>query len=454
MDFLLELVNPWGYVLVFVLGLAEGAALIGLFLPGETAMILGGVLVSQGRATLGGILLAGCIGSALGDSIGYWIGRRFGRALRESRLGRKVGEERWMRARAYLTQKGAKAIFFGRFLGFLRTLVPPLAGSTDMPYRRFVAFNAPAAALWAAVFISIGVAAGESWHVIEKWAGRASLVLLILVIVGIGLFVAGRALRSRVERMRATGSDWLERPGVRRFRERFRPQLDFLRRRLDPAERFGLFLTVGGLVCLGSAVALGAIVDSLAEGGDVARFDASLLAFFADHRATELERLMRGAATAGEDVWSAALLVLAFTAAAVTTRRLGWVVVGAVLIGGGLVLDDAVRGLLDLVGAAPNGRARDKAFPSSELTIGAVATGGLVYVVGRSRSWTMSIVVGTLALFFLAVVGIALMYLGRQAPSAIAGGFFLGAMWAAIGVTSSSQLPHLWRSRPSRAADA
>jgi len=81
-------------------------------------------------------------GAIVGDSIGYEIGRHFGNALQASRLGRKVGAERWQRAETYLEAKGGRAIFAGRFVGVLRALVPAVAGATRMPYRRFLVWNA------------------------------------------------------------------------------------------------------------------------------------------------------------------------------------------------------------------------------------------------------------------------------------------------------------------------
>lgn len=196
MDALLDLAHPWFYVLVFLLALAEGGALVGLFLPGETAMILGGVLVGEGRAGLVPMAAVAGAGSVLGDSAGYWIGRRLGPRLRQTKLGLKVGEERWRRADAAVHRRGGSVVFFGRFLSVLRTLVPPAAGMARMPYGSFLLFNVPAALLWAGGFVLIGFVADESWHLVEKWAGRTGLIALGLVgAVGIWLMIRVRGRR-------------------------------------------------------------------------------------------------------------------------------------------------------------------------------------------------------------------------------------------------------------------
>lgn len=449
MEFLLELADPWGYVLVFLLGLAEGAALVGLFLPGETAMILGGVLVSQGRATLGGMLLAGCAGSVLGDSIGYWLGHRFGGALRRSRLGRKIGQGRWDRALAFLHDRGPSAVFFGRFLGFLRTLVPPLAGSSALPYSRFAAFNVPAATLWAAAFIFLGVAAGAGWRVVSRWAGRASLVVLILLAVGVGLFLVARWLRRRIEILRVRADRLLRHPVAYRLRERYRPALDFTRRRFEPGGRFGLFLTLGLSLAVASSVALVALVDSLLEGGDAVTVDAVVMDFFQEHRDPQLEGAMR--AVAGSGVLLGGFMLLVVIGAASLSRQWGWLLFGGALIGGALLLDDVVGELLQLFGSIPgsNGGELGASFPSSRLTAAGVAVGGVAYVLARWRSWSSAVVVSAGMLFVAFAIAVALMYLGRQTPSSLAAGFFLGFLWAAISATGSNQLWHLRQSRRS-----
>lgn len=198
MDALLNLAHPWFYVLVFLLAFAEGGALVGLFLPGETAMILGGVLVGEGRAQLVPMAALAGGGSVLGDSVGYWVGRRYGRRLRLTGLGRKVGEERWTRVDEALRKRGRSIVFFGRFLSIFRSLVPPAAGMAHMPFGSFLLLNLPAAALWAVGFVMVGFVADESWHLVEKWAGRAGLIAVTLIGIA-GLVVVWRAKKKANE---------------------------------------------------------------------------------------------------------------------------------------------------------------------------------------------------------------------------------------------------------------
>lgn len=438
MTFLLELADPWSYVLVFVLAFAEGAFLLGLFLPGETAMILAGVLASQGRAGLAGILLAACAGSVAGDSVGYWVGRRFGGRVVASRLGRKVGAERWERARSFIRDSGARAVFFGRFLGFLRTLVPPVAGMAGMPYRRFAAFNVPAATLWASVFVLAGVAAGESWHAVERWAGRGSAALVVLIAGGIGLWLAARWVRGRVEAAVERGRGWLDGSTTAWFRQRAEPQLRFLRRRADPAGRFGLFFTAAVVLAVLSAAALAVVVEGAADGEEVARADTYVLDFFAERRSPTLDSVASAVAAAGAVEWVAGLVAVAVFVTAVVTRRWEWLLFGAATVGGVLFVDDVVRSAVAALGASPDELAAGEAFPSPQLTAGSAVATAAAFVTARSRSGKAAIVAISGAALVLLGVSVAFLYLGWQTPSSLTAGFSLGVLWASIVVAGWS----------------
>src|SRR3990170_7146890 len=102
MDLLFDIAGPVAVILVFAFAMAEGGLVVGLFLPGEAPLIIAGVLAYQGRVSLTVMLLAACLGAVVGDSLGYWLGRRYGRRLETTKLGRKIGEARWDKARAYL----------------------------------------------------------------------------------------------------------------------------------------------------------------------------------------------------------------------------------------------------------------------------------------------------------------------------------------------------------------
>ncbi|MDQ1402389.1 MAG: rane-associated protein [Actinomycetota bacterium] len=185
MTSLVGLASGWAYAIVGLMAALEAAAFVGLVIPGETALLVGGFLAYRGSVSLPAMMVVAALGAVIGDSVGYEIGRRFGPTLKASRLGQRIGDERWLRAEAYLERKGGRAIFMGRFIGVLRALVPSMAGVSRMPYRRFLAWNAAGGLIWGPLFVVVGYLAGPSYLRLEKIVGRASLLVLVVVLIAV-----------------------------------------------------------------------------------------------------------------------------------------------------------------------------------------------------------------------------------------------------------------------------
>ena len=174
-----------GWAVLLVVGLivfAEDALFIGFVLPGETAAVLGGVAAKFGHVSLGGVL-AVVIGAAIvGDSVGYEVGRALGPRVISHRYldGRR---ERLEAAQRFLARRGGMAVFLGRWVAFFRAVMPALAGSARMPYRRFLVFNAVGGIVWGAVVVALGYAAGASYTSIEGYLGQGSAALVAVVVV-------------------------------------------------------------------------------------------------------------------------------------------------------------------------------------------------------------------------------------------------------------------------------
>ena len=234
----------WSYAVIFVAAALESAAFPGLLVPGEALVLLAGFLSAQGVLDLDVLLVVVALGAALGDSIGYELGHRLGKPWAQ-RHGRRFGlsEKRLERAQAFWDRHGAKAVFFGRFIGFARALVPFLAGSTGMRYRVFLLYNALGAALWATAFLLLGRVVGSSWQIAERWTGQAS------AIVGVGLLLAflfawlGRwAVRHEAD-LKERWRQLQEQPQWQAWRKRLAPQIAWLQARLSPTGYQGLRLT-------------------------------------------------------------------------------------------------------------------------------------------------------------------------------------------------------------------
>ncbi|PRX98461.1 DedA family protein [Allonocardiopsis opalescens] len=177
----------------------ETSALIGLAVPGDIVVMLAGTTATD-PLRFASVAAAASLGGILGASGGYLIGRRFGPAVRRTRLGRMIGAERWDQAEALLRRRGGAAVAGSRFVAVIHALVPIVAGAVGMPYRRFIGWLAAGSVLWSLVYTGVGAAAGASFRVYGEQLGLVSYLLLAGVSVAA---VAAVLLRGRAARRRA-----------------------------------------------------------------------------------------------------------------------------------------------------------------------------------------------------------------------------------------------------------
>ena len=194
LDFLIHFVENlghWGYLVIFLIVALECQALVGLFMPGESLVLVGGFFAGQGVFNPVALIAVVSIAAILGDSIGYEMGRHFGRGwLLKHGVRFGLRQESLNRVDRFFVRHGGKAIFASHFMHLLRALMPFVAGAHHMRYQKFLLFNVVGCITWASVFVLIGFFAGESWRVIGKWIGSAGKIgggALLLVIALIWL---------------------------------------------------------------------------------------------------------------------------------------------------------------------------------------------------------------------------------------------------------------------------
>jgi membrane-associated protein len=179
------------YALVGGLVFAEAALFVGFVLPGETAVVLGGVLAVRHTVSLPVMAAVVVLAAIAGDSAGYEVGHRYGPRLLATRIFRGH-REALTAAQGSLRRKGGRAVFVARFTAFLRAVMPGLAGTAKIPYRRFLAFNAAGAVTWGIGYTLLGYLAGASYKKIESYASYAGYIFLAVVIVVVAAVVARR----------------------------------------------------------------------------------------------------------------------------------------------------------------------------------------------------------------------------------------------------------------------
>ncbi|MGJ4050815.1 DedA family protein [Corynebacterium macclintockiae] len=192
--------GPFGAAIlpaVFVIIFIE-SGLFFPFLPGDSLLFTAGLLASQpnGFAPLWQVLLFTPIAAILGDQVGYWIGHRFHPVLREREDGRFFKQEHLHRSEEFFAKYGSITIILCRFVPFVRTYAPLVAGMSGMHYRKFLIFNVIGGVLWASGIVYLGSLLGG----VEFVRNNIEAIFLGLVAFSVVPALFGVIQKSRSEK--------------------------------------------------------------------------------------------------------------------------------------------------------------------------------------------------------------------------------------------------------------
>ncbi|MGA2838403.1 MAG: DedA family protein [Acidimicrobiales bacterium] len=184
------------YALIGLLAFAEAALMIGFFIPGETAVVVGGVLAGLGRVDLGLMMVVVVVCAVVGDSVGFEVGRLIGPWLLEHRP--LAGSAAVLSTLGLLDRYGGPAVFVGRFITFARAVIPGLAGMSGLRYRTFLFWNVLGAVIWGVGYTLLGFVVGISFERVLREIGLWSLVGVGALVAGFVVFEVRRRRRGRV----------------------------------------------------------------------------------------------------------------------------------------------------------------------------------------------------------------------------------------------------------------
>jgi membrane protein DedA with SNARE-associated domain/membrane-associated phospholipid phosphatase len=436
-DWILSLNGEVALAIVFLVPALEASAFLGFLFPGEIAVLLGGVLASQGRLSVVSVIVAAVAGAIIGDSIGYFVGRRWGHRLLRGVgshvpfVGHRI-DEHLVTATAYVKRRGGAAIFLGRFTAALRVMVPGLAGMAEMPYGEFALYNIAGGVIWGTGFVLLGYFAGVAWHRVAADASKVGLALLGVVLLGLVLARLSRSIREGGERL----SDRLARaPGISWLRRRFPRASEWAARRVDTTSPSGFilsFVVIAGAIC--AWMFIGLLQDVIAKE-EAALLDPRVERFVVAHRVEWATALMKGVTWLGSN---AVLIPLVLVVGGYfLLRDRDWrpaAFMAAALMGANL-LYRLVKSLVDRHRPPASLQlihASGFAFPSGHATAVVACWGMAAILLGveRSTRFRMSLWAG--AALIAALVGLSRLYLGVHWWTDVVAGFALGGLWLSL----------------------
>ena len=174
---LVKLIETVGYVGLTAIIFAESGLFFGFFLPGDSLLLTAGLLASRGALQLPILLLTLAPAAVLGDNVGYWFGKKVGPPIFSRENSLLFRRKNLLAAKAFYDRHGGVTIILARFMPFIRTFAPIVAGAVEMEYRRFFFFNLIGGVLWAIGVTLAGYFLGETIPGIDRY------FLLIVVVV-------------------------------------------------------------------------------------------------------------------------------------------------------------------------------------------------------------------------------------------------------------------------------
>ena len=311
------------YLLVGLFAFLETGAFVGLVVPGETVVILGGAVAGQGETSVWLTVAIVWACAFAGDSASFMLGHRLGRGfVLEHGHRLRITRERFARVEEYFASHGGKTILIGRFIGLVRALAPFIAGSSGMPYRQMAPFSILGTGLWATTFTLLGYFASQSINEVVEASDRGLFWFALVVGTIVAIVVAVRYLRVAVNRARLVSR--LERRSVLRplvaAGRRLRPQARFLWDRLTPGGIGLEFTTLSAALAVALFIVVAYAVTLAADPGptpgDQTAFDVA-----ADLRAAWLTDVAEALTELGR---AAIALPIAALAAIVLGLRRRW----------------------------------------------------------------------------------------------------------------------------------
>lgn len=399
----------------FLLPLLESSMFVGFIFPGETAVLIAGVVASQGALPLSLVILVASVGAIIGDSVGYEIGRRYGQGLLDRLPKRLVKPKHIERTSALLRRRAGAAVFIGRFTAALRVLVPGMAGISRLPYPTFLLFNAVGGIAWAIAVAIVGYIAGKSYHAAEQRVSIIGAGVLALIVGGYLLTILRR-------------------------HPRVAPLVDA---RLSTDRWTGLPLTLAIAAAGLTGWLFGGVTEDVVGYEELAEQDPHWHQLLVDHRLPALSHLAQVLTYLGSIPVCYGLVVVAALFA--VWRERDWaatfaipaLIVGQLICAGVSVLVHRQRPPRASWLTSANGYG----FPSPHAAMSILAWGLVVALAWSSLSnrgyrVTAVIAAGVVA----AVVGATRAYLGTSWPMDVVGGWALGGLLLALAVTGLSLL--------------
>lgn len=440
-------VSSWGYIIIFFISFFESFAFVGLLIPGTILLIFAGFLSAHGIIDPGDLFIWAVIGAILGYGVSFFLGKR--EAI-EFRPENKLFKPSLLsKGETYFKKYGARSVFLGRFIGWVRPIIPFIAGLFKLDPKVFLVWNVLSALLWAASHIALGYFFGQGWQLIMVWSTRVSVFVTIVIVSLIVFYLLKRFIVKKGKKFFAFFVSVLNsvrqavagNPEVQRYSQKHAQLFRWLNRRFDRNDLFGLPTTFLVLTFVYALSFLSGITEDVITSDPIVA---------ADTRIANLLEIFRGGHVTMVFLWVTLLgkwqIVLVFILAAVILlwicrKRLYIVPLFITVLGSETMV---------YIGKLLIRRPRPEvamyaehsfSFPSGHAAIAAAFYGFIAYILIRNiDDWKKKVNIFFTGLLVVLLIGFSRLYLGVHYVSDVWGGYLIGALWLIIGISISEWL--------------
>jgi undecaprenyl-diphosphatase len=420
------------YWILFGVAILESSAVVGLLIPGTTAMIVAGLLASQGALDFRILLGVVAVGNIIGDTVSFYLGRRGGAWFKP---GNKIFKVEYVaRGELFFKKHGDKSILIARFIGPLRPIIPFVAGLFGMRALKFFIFNVIGGFLAALFYLSLGYFFGQATGRLPHLFGAVQGIVGGLIVLLILIIIFKRYVARRGEEVTTT-LRLLVNPLVTVFLEHHTLIKNWLKRREQA--RFPLIFWFSIILAIGVGVVVGSgLIDRWLTSSQVATSDFVVTSWLFAERREWLTIILLIITGLGKTLVAVLLVGLASLLVWKNKKRIHlialWISMGGASGMVWLVKHLVARPRPEFVAVYHE---TGFSFPSGHAMFAAVLGGWIIFFIWHEvREWALKVNITFFVIILMMLIGFSRLYLGVHYLSDVVGGFSVGLIWLGIGI--------------------
>ncbi|MCL4537084.1 MAG: bifunctional DedA family/phosphatase PAP2 family protein [Nitrospirae bacterium] len=438
-EFLIPHLNHWGYYVLFLMTFLETSAFLGLLVPGESMVVIAGLLASRGVLELGDVIWVASLGAITGDTVGYFIGYRFGEGF-FLKYGKYFffKKEYLDEAKGFFDKHGGKTVFIGRFMAWLRAFAPVVAGISRMHYPRFLFFNLAGGIVWATIFSLLGYFVGNSWDIIKIYLGRIGIFGFICGVIIIYLYF----LFTKKKRLIKEKVSWLD----IKLSSQMPKTWEFVKGRFSAGEWYGLNLTTALVFFILALFSFGEIVEDLIDKETLFYLDFKIQGFVEGIISPWITRFMVDITNIG-GVYLV-VITAGMMALYLLYKRHWWELFTLFLA---VVMGEILLVILKLFFHRPRPSPQIVAahwysFPSGHAFSAMIVYGFFIYMAWRLiKSEALRFIIFFLSILLIILIGISRIYLNVHWLTDVLGGYAAGFAWLLFSIIMVNTIKQYYR---------